>query len=164
MAGNNCFLNGTRSDHVYEKIRNYVRTIEAFILPDTGKTTKQFKSRTEIFIGTGQHEIITELYEVRSAIEHLHDPLVKLNGESNKQKFTELLKLGITAEYMERNCIVRFIENHHLWDYFSSDEKIIQFWEMENAKKKELWGEPIELKKIEESFDANRVVYMEDPI
>lgn len=160
----NCFLNGTRSSHIHEKIRNFVRVIEAFILPDVGKTTKQFKSRTEIFIGAGKHELINKIYEVRSAIEHLHDPLIILCGKNNKEKFTSLLQLGITVEYMARCCIVRFLKNKELWDHFSTDEDIGKFWLLEGEEKQKIWGEYIDPQKANENFDVKRVTYTEDPI
>jgi hypothetical protein len=37
------------------------------ILPAAGKTKRQFKSRAELFIGPGHHDLMGELYDVRSA-------------------------------------------------------------------------------------------------
>jgi len=160
----NCFLNGIKSDHIYEKIRNFIRAIEAFILPESGKTKKQFKSRTEIFIGTGKHELMNTIYEVRSAIEHLHDPLEILPGKSNKEKFTLLLKIGLTVEYMARFCINRFLGNADLWDHFSKDENIKYFWTLNKTEQRNIWGEEIDLSEVEDSFESSRVIYNEDPI
>ena len=46
---------------------------DGLILPDTGKTKQQFKSRTELFIGPSHHELMGDIYDVRSAVEHLHE-------------------------------------------------------------------------------------------
>ncbi len=104
IAGMNCLLNAIRSDHIYEKIREFVRAVEAFIIPEPGKTRRRFVSRTETFVGVGRHDLMGTIYDVRSAIEHLHDPLEILPGKDRKEKFTLLLRLGLTAEFIARSC------------------------------------------------------------
>jgi hypothetical protein len=42
-------------------------------LPDAGKTQQQFKVRTELFIGPRHHDMMGEMYDVRSAVENLHE-------------------------------------------------------------------------------------------
>lgn len=51
----NCFMNGLTAGHVYEKQLGFVRAVEAFLLPDQGRTENQFKSRTELFLGPTCH-------------------------------------------------------------------------------------------------------------
>ena len=56
-----------------DRIHQYCRCIEGLIRPDRGKTERQFKSRTELFIGPNYHDLIGELYKIRSNVEHLHE-------------------------------------------------------------------------------------------
>ena len=55
-----------------ERIHQYTRCVDGLILPDPGRTKQQFKSRTELFIGPRHHDLMGEIYDVRSAVEHLH--------------------------------------------------------------------------------------------
>ena len=58
---------------IVDRIDQYCRCIDGLILPAAGKTKQQFKSRTELFIGPGHHDLMGDLYDVRSAVEHLHE-------------------------------------------------------------------------------------------
>jgi hypothetical protein len=42
-------------------LHQYCRCIEGLILPDPGNTKKQFRSRTELFIGPKHHVLMGEL-------------------------------------------------------------------------------------------------------
>lgn len=58
---------------ILDRLRQYCRCIDGLILPKAGETKRQFKSRTELFIGPRHHELMGEIYDVRSAVEHLHE-------------------------------------------------------------------------------------------
>jgi hypothetical protein len=58
---------------ILDRLHQYARCIDGLILPDAGKTKQQFKSRTELFIGPRHHDLMGDIYDVRSAVEHLHD-------------------------------------------------------------------------------------------
>jgi hypothetical protein len=56
----------TTSD-ILDRLHQYSRCIDGLILPDIGKTKQQFRSRTELFIGPRHHDLMGEIYDVRSA-------------------------------------------------------------------------------------------------
>ena len=58
---------------ILDRLHQYCRCIDGLILPDAGKTRRQFKSRTELFIGPRHHDMMGEIYDVRSAVEHLNE-------------------------------------------------------------------------------------------
>jgi hypothetical protein len=47
------FYVGISDPDANERLHQFARCVEGFILPDPGATARQFKSRTELFIGTG---------------------------------------------------------------------------------------------------------------
>ena len=53
---------------MFDSERKDARCIDGLILPDTGKTKQQFKSRTELFIGPRHHELMGDIYDLRSAV------------------------------------------------------------------------------------------------
>jgi hypothetical protein len=61
------------SSQIVDRIHQYSRCIDGMILPDIGKTRQQFRSRTELFIGPYHHQLMGEIYDVRSNVEHLHE-------------------------------------------------------------------------------------------
>jgi len=58
---------------VHERLHQFSRCIEGLILPNVGKTEKQFVSRTELFVGPSHHDIMRTLYQMRSKVEHMHE-------------------------------------------------------------------------------------------
>src|SRR5260370_27515078 len=46
-----------------ERLHQFCRCIEGFILPDIGKTPSQFQFRTELFLGLRRHELMRSLYD-----------------------------------------------------------------------------------------------------
>jgi hypothetical protein len=55
---------------ILERLHQYSRCIDGLILPVVGETKRQFKSRTELFIGPKHHDLMGDIYDVRSAVEH----------------------------------------------------------------------------------------------
>jgi hypothetical protein len=51
----------------------YCRCIDGLILSEPGNGSKQFKSRTELFIGPHHHDMMGRMYAIRSDVEHLHE-------------------------------------------------------------------------------------------
>ena len=121
-----------------DRIHQFCRCIEGFILPDPGKTASQFKSRTELFIGPCNHDLMGRIYEVRSAVEHLHHQ--KLIEPADRTGRVELAQQAAVLEAIARGCITRLLSRPCLWPHFQTDDAIQQFWKLPNAKRRELWG------------------------
>jgi hypothetical protein len=149
----NCFMTAVTAGHVYERMRNSVRTMEAFLLPDPGKTERQFKSRTELFLGPKQHDLIATIYSIRSCIEHLHDPLTVLQGDSRTDKLIGLFQKAFVAEAMARYCLQKFLRSPHLRVHFESDSSIGAFWALPETERMRLWGDRLDVSLVERSFD-----------
>lgn len=152
-----CFLEGTFLEFADAKLHQYVRCIEGFILPEKGKTKKQFKSRTELFVGLGHHELMGELYNIRSCAEHLNNTLSVIHGKSEADRIKTLYRLCYCAESLAAYCLRRFFEHSQLWKYFDNDESIKEFWKLNDKQRQELWGESIDLQLIENTFDDSMI-------
>jgi hypothetical protein len=127
---------------VARRIRQYCRCIDGLILPDAGKTKQQFKSRTEVFIGSGHHGLMGELYDVRSAVEHLHE-------NRYLEKFDRALRLDLTkkeaiVEHITRTALARVIGDDALWPYFANTPALAKFWALAPAERQKIWENPID--------------------
>jgi hypothetical protein len=69
----NVYTTGRTAMHALGRVHQYCRVIDGLILSEAGQGRKQFKSRTELFIGAGYHDMMSDLYDIRSAVEHLHE-------------------------------------------------------------------------------------------
>ena len=95
---------------IVDRLHQYSRCIDGLILPDAGKTKQQFRSRTELFIGSGHHDLMGEIYDVRSAVEHLHENRY-LEGFDRATRL-DLLKKEAIIEHVSRTALARIIGNN----------------------------------------------------
>jgi hypothetical protein len=151
----NCFMNGITATHIYEKMRHLIRTIEAFLMPDIGRTERQFKSRTELFIGTRAHDLVATMYKARSNIEHLHDPLMLMEGDTEKERLISLCEIALATETVARYCLQRLLENKGLRQHFENDDAIRSFWNMPEVDRVSAWGDPLDIALARKRFDKN---------
>lgn len=143
-------------ENVHERLHDFCRCIEGFILPDIGKTRRQFMSRTEVFIGERHHETMKRLYDMRSNVEHMHEyefPEVL----SERERRLNVMRMSALSQGLARLCIGRFLTTSTLWPYYTAADALHQFWKLDVAAKKELWGIPIDLAALDRSFDPKRL-------
>jgi hypothetical protein len=74
ILGLNVLFSGLRETG-QERLYQLVRSLEALILPDTGKTKKQFIHRCQTFVtpGASAQLALQEIFDMRSDTEHLQD-------------------------------------------------------------------------------------------
>ncbi len=150
----NAFLGGIESYYVEDKIHQFCRCIEGFIYPEVGKTKSRFCSRTELFLGPRNHTLMDHLYDIRSAVEHMHNPLDAISGRSGKEKRLLLLQRSIEAEAVARYCIRHLLLNRNLWQYFENESTLNDFWKNKtNAERQNIWGEPFDIGAVSTGFD-----------
>lgn len=65
------YIDARTKPDVLDRLHQYCRCIEGFIIPQAGNTKRTFKSRTELFIGQNHHELIGNIYDLRSAVDRL---------------------------------------------------------------------------------------------
>jgi hypothetical protein len=127
---------------ILERLHQYSRCIDGLILPSVGETKRQFKSRTELFIGPHHHDLMGEIYDVRSAVEHLHEN--RYLESFNREVRLDLLKKEAIVEYIARTSISRIIENPTLWPHFANTTSLGAFWSLADTEKRKLWGNSID--------------------
>ena len=125
-----------------DRIHQYCRCIDGLILPVIGKTKQQFKSRTELFIGPGHHDLMGVLYEIRSHVEHLHE-------DRYLEKFDRDVRLDLAmkeaiVEYIARTVLVRIISQDSLWPHFGNTAALERFWALSLDERRKHWGDPID--------------------
>ena len=140
---------------IVDRIYQYCRCIDGLILPVAGKTRQQFKSRTELFIGPGHHELMGELYNVRSAVEHLHEN--KYLEYFDRATRLELARKEAIVECIARTALARVIGNDALWPHFGNTPALEKFWGLTPAERTNIWGDPIDPLDAVADFDPQYI-------
>ena len=146
------YLTARATADILERLHQYCRCIEGFIVPSPGDTTRKFKSRTELFIGTSHHMLMEDIYEFRSAVEHLNDHLNLLSN--TREHRAKIYRWAHIAEHIARDCLVRVLTNNSLMQNFETDDTLTAFWRLDAKKRTELWGSPIDPLEAVASFDV----------
>jgi hypothetical protein len=124
-----------------------------FIVPDPGATARQFKSRTELFVGASYHADIGEIYEIRSAVEHLHSPFTPIQRPTERERRLVGLQRAVQTEELARYCIRTFLLNSALWPHFDNAAATLAFWKLSAADRQNLWGPILDFGAVKRSFD-----------
>jgi hypothetical protein len=125
-----------------DRLHQYCRCIDGLIVPDIGKTRNQFKSRTELFIGLRHHTLMGDTYDVRSAVEHLHENKYLEVFERNAR--LDLVQKLEMMEYIARSALVRILLDSSLWPHFANTTALQAFWALEERERRKLWGDIID--------------------
>jgi len=151
------FMSGKRSIDVAEALHQYVRCLEGLILPRTGDTKKQFKHRTQVFIGPHSKETVALLFDIRSFVEHLHHPLDAMDCGRCYESYVSLYRCARQAEALARYCLERLLSTPELRDHFQSDEAIAAFWKLPMHEQQKLWGSTLDIGAVLDEFDEDSV-------
>ena len=147
------YVEARTTKHPLDRIHQYCRCIEGLILPAIRKTTKQFKSRTELFIGPAHHELMGALYEIRSHVEHLHEN--RCLETFNREVRLDLVQKEAIVECIARTALARITSQDGLWQHFGNAEALSKFWALSPDKRQEIWGDPFDPMVSLRDFDPN---------
>ena len=127
---------------IMDRIHQFSRCLEGLIHPSQGNTKKQFKSRTVTFIGPGHHDLIGNIYDIRSAVEHLHENDY-MHPFSRERRF-EVFRLEAIVSEIARACLRRVMTTPSLRHHFGNSESLNNFWALPDDERRSLWGQPID--------------------
>jgi hypothetical protein len=123
--------------------------LEGPILPEIGKTKVQFVSRSLTFVTAHRDtpDVLGQIFDIRSKVEHLHNALDVLPG-STSEKEIMLYERARQIDHLARFTISRILENDALREIFRTDASIADFWNKPDAERTTLWGTRLKLDAI----------------
>lgn len=133
----------TRTEQdILVRIHQYTRCIDGFVTTGPGQGRKDFRNRAALFIGPNHHDLMGEIYDVRSSVEHLHedrylDPLSRTTQ-------IDLTKKEAIVEHIARTTLERIVLNDALWPHFTNKVALAAFWDKPEAERQVIWGAPID--------------------
>jgi len=124
-----CFLKGCSESNVSFRLPYFVRALEALIIPDKGKTTKQFQSRVAYWwISSKQNKhfpdnvpkTLEDIYDLRCKFEHMHVLATKDMDMSILSSYR--------CEVLARNAYCDILIDDKKLNMFICDDSIKEFW------------------------------------
>jgi hypothetical protein len=149
------YMEARTTTEIVDRLHQYCRCIDGLILPDAGQTKRQFKSRTELFIGPRHHGMMDEIYDVRSAVEHLHEN--RYLESFDRTTRLDLLKKEAIAEHIARTSLARILGRNALWPHFANTSALANFWALTAVERRQIWGDPIDPMHAIADFDPKYI-------
>lgn len=139
------FYAALKSGQFGARLHQFVRCVEGFVLPDIGKTKRQMINRASLFLGAGHGQLVGTLFDVRSAVEHLHDPYSAVTAANASEAELALAEVTYKAEALARHCLQRLFTTAGLWPHFKDDAALRAFWSLGSAQRAAVWGKPMDV-------------------
>ncbi|MDE0106577.1 MAG: hypothetical protein OXN96_02145 [Bryobacterales bacterium] len=153
IRGLDTLFKGKKEESGQDRLHQFVRSLEALILPEQGKTKKQFVCRCQTFAEAGDdaHALFSEAFDLRSATEHLNrwDKAVMSYGRGEREAIC--LQRTLQMERLAGDAYSRLLGKPALRDHFRTDDAIAEFWKLPNSQRCELWGTRLDLTTAEQS-------------
>lgn len=144
----------------HDRLHLYSRALQALLKPAQGRTTKQFTTRGQLMIGRSAESAarLAQVYELRSATEHLNDWEELLTGFSPKKREALITQRAFEIEVIASQSLARVLRTPTLLEYFKDDQQIEQFWELDDRERTALWGAPLDIEAVLEKRYHPRIL------
>lgn len=133
-----------------ERLHQFVRSLEAIMKPDIGRTERQFIHRNQLFMGRSNQNstIARQLYRLRSCVEHMNDYTTELVDSATTKEAAEQLaqRRSLQAGLLATHVYRHILGTPALFALFSDETRIQAFWAMPDHEQDKVWGaKPIDV-------------------
>ncbi len=146
--GVSAFQKALTEDIQQYRLHQFVRSIEALIIPPIGETKKKFIHRCHTFVKSNKktRNILEEIYDLRCAVEHMNDWKIIFKDLIDNKKEEIALERSKQVEILARKTYNYILQNENILKIFKDDDTLISFWKNNNEKqRKEIWKNEINL-------------------
>ena len=146
-VGLESLFKGLKEEMGQDRLHQFVRSLEALVLPKRGKMEKNFVHRCQTFarVGDDTRLLLSEAFALRSATEHLNPwegalrqcyPLARCENIC-WQRTRQIERLACHA-------YSRLLRDPELREHFRTDDAIAAFWKLRDDQTRELWGSSLD--------------------
>lgn len=131
------------------RFHQFIRALEALIIPEIGKTKRQFINRCRTFIKCDQDtdRFLEEIYDIRSDIEHLHSLRSSIQKFHKNQAEDYLQLRSRQIEHLARDTYKFILNNQDILEIFRNDESINSYWHTSDNDRSQAWNNKVDIKK-----------------
>ncbi len=140
LRGLGTLMKGQKEESGGDRLHQFVRSLEALVLPEQGRSTMQFGHRCQTFGRGGiTRSTLLQAYDMRSAIEHLNRWDEPVKGYASDERETLCWQRTRQIEQLACDAYSRLLSNSELRERFRTDDAIRQFWRLPDGQRSELW-------------------------
>ena len=150
--GRGCYALKVGLERYYasDRLHGFVRALEALILPEPGKTEKQFVSRCALFAGpkTAQvsiQEALREAYKMRCDIEHVHEWDRSLQTYPAVKREDVALWRTRQMEALACAAYTKILLDPKLAEHFYDEGELVAFWQKPDDEIRAVLGDACDI-------------------
>ncbi len=153
--GRGCYSlkHGFERYYASDRLHAFVRALEALILPETGKTEKQFVSRCALFAGPkaaqgSVEEALREAYKMRCDVEHVHEWDRSLQAYPSVEREDVALWRTRQMETLASAAYTRILLDPTLAEDFYDENKLASFWQKPEDEIRTAFGDICDISEL----------------
>ncbi len=133
-----------------DRLHQFVRALEALVLPEAGKTRKQFTDRCLTFTSGSQAEktVLIEAYDMRCDSEHMHEWDRTLVSYALGDREPVAMKRTRQMETLASDVYSHLLVTEAIHRHFATDSDIVAFWRLHERDRRQLWTKRTDLSSI----------------
>lgn len=130
-----------------ERLHQFVRSVDALVKAPPGENRRKFCHRGQTFVipSAPARAVLAELYDVRSAVEHLNVPTEPVPGSTKAQQIVLVNQRTRQADALARFSILRILESARMFNTFRTDDEIDSFWRLPDDMRASLFGSRLDI-------------------
>jgi hypothetical protein len=146
IRGLNTLFNGLKETG-QDRLHQFVRSLEALILPDIGRTEKQFAHRCQTFARAGDdtRALLVEAFAMRSDTEHLNPWDEAVRSYPPDQQEDVCWHRTRQIEHLACDAYSRLLRDAALRKHFETEATIAAFWKLPDDQRRAIWGKPLDI-------------------
>jgi hypothetical protein len=138
--GVHSFVSALESQDGADRLHGFVRSLDAMVKSPAGAGKKSFLDRCRSFAsGNDTDRVLEQLYDLRSAAEHLNG-FDRVLAEYHPYREQVALRRTFQAEILARHVYRTVLTSPRLTDLFCSDREIDKLWAQDPASRDAIWG------------------------
>jgi hypothetical protein len=129
QRGVRIYLSALEASDPRDRLHQAVRSLEALSPSEPGHRTADFRKRFGLVVlGNDAPELLNDLYELRSRVEHVEDPHAYRLGMDDELFAGFFERSEAQAVDFARSVYLRIISDADTLDFFEHDADIPEFW------------------------------------
>ena len=148
IRGLNTLFKGLREKTGQDRLHQFVRSLEALILPEKGNTKNQFAHRCQTFARAcdDTRALLLEAFEMRSDTEHLNPWDKAMENKYPPDKREEVCwQRTRQIEDLACDAYSRLLRDSALRKHFRTEDTIAAFWKLPDGQRRGLWDTPLDI-------------------
>ena len=149
IRGLHTLFKGLKEETGQDRLHQFVRSLEALILPDKGETRKQFMHRCLTFARKcdDTRTLLGQAFDMRSATEHLNPWEEAVQEYLPSHREDVCWQRTRQIEHLACDAYSRLLRDPALREHFRTEGAIVAFWKLPDDQRRELWGTPLDIAK-----------------